>query len=416
MSRPYPNCRPDPKALKDSEPLDASYAKIAEAYANQPKPSIFPEQAPPYTAKPSEDLEEPPSRPSKRLSEASPEKPRNRTNVKKRAISIPPGTERTPLSGLDTSPSPSPEPNYSDLMDDTPPSPTPANRERPPHLPPITPLTFDNNSQAQRTQPAPAAPATDEDVTMTHNRPTNVAADQAPPLAGHAQQRAAPAQARGTLVTPLNLPPNVTIPEYTPAPPMGFPTVHLGTLPSYWMDEETMKEHNSRPEPKFWARLWLGVHDEKKYVDDINVIRRHIYFNTAEKALIIPPTAKEEPPKVSGKMRRFHPPYHYLVTDLSPEAAKKCLDMKALASHDTQIFFLPYDAGPSLFIATIAGFTFSLDDLFPDEFTDADRIVTTTIRVTVASDAALGNIIASCSTTPHVRQEFRTQHLHCQPH
>ncbi|KAG6809249.1 hypothetical protein H0H92_001032 [Tricholoma furcatifolium] len=406
MSRPYPNRRPDSKTPKESEPLDPTYATIAAAYANQPKASVFPEQAPPYTAKPSESLEEHLSRPSKRLSEASPEKPKNRTNAKKRAIPKSPGTEHTPLPELDTTLTSSPELNYSDLMDDTPPSPTPAARDRPPHLPTIPPLILDNTNLAQSTQPAQIAVTTGEDVEMAQNRPNTNTVAQTQPHARNAPQPAAAAQEERAPVAPLNLPPNVTLPDYTPAPPMGFPVIHLGTLPSYWMDEEVMKDFNSRPEPKFWARLWLGVHDEKKYVDDINTIRRHIYFKTAEKALIIPPTAKEEPLKVPGKMQRFHPPYHYLVTGLSPDAAKKCLDAGALSCRDTQIFFLSYDAGPSLYIATIAGFTFSLDDLFPDEFEDADSTVTKTIRATITSDTALGNIIASRSTIPISAENF----------
>ncbi|KAG6824474.1 hypothetical protein H0H92_006753, partial [Tricholoma furcatifolium] len=412
MSKPYPAHRPD-SAKKQSQ-KELVHANIVDTHVTVQQAVATPEQAPPYTAKPTEGPANKQPRINKRLPEASPEKPGNRASAKKLALSNSPS--QPDMEGMvDNSPLSSPSSRFSENMIGDLSSPTPAVRDRPPHLQLPAPI-YDNMNQPQ-TQATRATLATqtrDEDVDMTNDggATQNQAArtqnhtDNTPPAPNHTPPPPNLAQQNGTPQGAVNLPPNITMPEYTPTSPMGFPTVHLGTLPSYWIDSRVLKDFDNRPEPKLWARLWMGVHDESQQATDINTIRRHIYFKTGEKALVVPPTAKDEKLRISGRMKRFHPPYHYLVTGLSHEAARKCIDLKALGTRDTQIFFLPYDVDTPLFIATIGGFTFALDDLFPEEFDDADRIVTNAVRTTICSDLAFINIIASRSTTPTTAENF----------
>ncbi|KAG6808039.1 hypothetical protein H0H92_005615 [Tricholoma furcatifolium] len=108
-------------------------------------------------------------------------------------------------------------------MDDTPPLPTPATRKRPPHLPTIPPLILDNTNLTQGMQPILTTAVTGEDVEITQNRPSNDTTVQAQPHTRNALQPTTPAQEGGAPAIPLNLPPNITLPKYTPIPPMGFP-------------------------------------------------------------------------------------------------------------------------------------------------------------------------------------------------
>ncbi|KAG6810144.1 hypothetical protein H0H92_013123 [Tricholoma furcatifolium] len=82
------------------------------------------------------------------------------------------------------------------------------------------------------------------------------------------------------------------------------------------------------------------------------------------------------------------------------------LDLRALSAKDAQMFFVPYNVAPSPFIATIGGFTITLDDLFPDELVDAEDMVIKAIRDTICGDLAFTNIIANRSTAPITPQAF----------
>ncbi|KAG6808060.1 hypothetical protein H0H92_005545 [Tricholoma furcatifolium] len=328
MNKPYPPRRPNgTKEL--AQDLNPTHVAITTAYLNYPPSETTADtsQPPsqPYTADEDAQL----VKLGKRHPEASPEKPKHRTSSKKLVISTSPEQAQALLTDLDDSPTFTPFYRHGEKMSGTPPSPTPAVRDPPPHIPMRTPVPQQPVQSVQRPTPA------DDDVDMNQGRTPEQQRDEpVQERPTNHQQVANPqpvvvarnAQVEDAHPPPPGLPPNVVVPDYTVPPAMGFPTIHLGTLPNYFMDEHTMKDFDSRPEPKFWARMWMGVHDEERSILDINAIRRHIYYKTGEKALVIPPMRRDEIVKATGRMKRFHPPYHYLVTGLSQDAAQRCLD------------------------------------------------------------------------------------------